>query len=229
MTDPAVLDRRSVPLVFVESLTAPQLTESDWRHLSGSLRLRSGARLTVSDGAGGWRPAVLADQSLEPAGPVVVDAAPAPRLTVGFTPVKATKPEVTVAALVELGVDEIVVLETERSVVRWSGERATTQHRRWVGAATQAAMQCRSVWLPRVTGPISFDQFVDAHDRTGFALAEPGADTPCVEATTVIVGPEGGWSRSELAGKPTVNLPGRILRAGTAAVVAGTMLVNRHR
>ncbi len=231
MTNAGVLDRRSVPLVFVASLDAPELTDDDWRHLTGSLRLRPGASLTISDGMGNWQPATLVDRGVEPTGPIRFEPRVEPTLTVGFAPVKATKPEATIAALVELGIDRIVVLTAERSVVRWEGTRLASQQRRWTVAAAQAAMQCRSVWLPEIEGPLSAQ---DAHGLLGgpsgfgVSMAEPGA-SPLGQATAVLVGPEGGWAPQELSGRLTNALPGRILRAGTAAVVAGAVLVGRHR
>ena len=47
--------------------------------------------------------------------------------------------------------------------------------------------------------------------------------------TTVIVGPEGGWSDEELAlVSRHVDLGQTVLRAETAAIVAGTLLIARR-
>ncbi len=48
--------------------------------------------------------------------------------------------------------------------------------------------------------------------------------------TAVFVGPEGGWSEHERAVlPPAVALGPHVLRAETAAIVAGVLLVARHR
>jgi 16S rRNA (uracil1498-N3)-methyltransferase len=61
------------------------------------------------------------------------------------------------------------------------------------------------------------------------ALAEPGGPSPGPDTVAVAVGPEGGWSPAELeavAGR--VGLGPHVLRAETAAVVAGVLLVDRR-
>ena len=58
----------------------------------------------------------------------------------------------------------------------------------------------------------------------GVALAQRADDTALAEGcTTVLVGPEGGWTDEELAlPLPHVGLGGHVLRAETAAIAAGS-------
>jgi len=57
-------------------------------------------------------------------------------------------------------------------------------------------------------------------------LAEPGGAPLAATARSVAVGPEGGWSLDERHRAPaTVDLGTTILRAETAAIVAGTLLL----
>jgi 16S rRNA U1498 N3-methylase RsmE len=79
------------PLVFVDDLAAPELEDGDRHHLERVLRLRSGDALTVADGRGRWRSAVLGP-TLEVTGDVVAQPAPHPRLTVAFALVKGDSP-----------------------------------------------------------------------------------------------------------------------------------------
>jgi hypothetical protein len=56
-------------------------------------------------------------------------------------------------------------------------------------------------------------------------LAQPGGARPGLDLATVAVGPEGGWDPEELERwGPGVGLGPTVLRAETAAVVAGTVL-----
>ena len=189
------------------------------------LRVRAGDPLTASDGAGRWRPCRFGDP-LEVEGPTESVPEPRPRLTVGFALVKGERPEWAVQKLTELGIDRIVPLVTERSVVRWDGERAEKGRARFRRVAREAAMQSRRCWLPEVAdvaelGTFSSDDGAVLADRTGAPLA-PGP-------TTVLVGPEGGWSPDELAGDlSAVSLAEHVLRTETAAVTAGVLLVT-HR
>lgn len=209
------------PHVFVDDLETPVLEEADRRHLARSLRLRPGDALTLSDGSGRWRAARFGPE-VEPDGEVVEVAEAAPEVVVAFAPVKGSRPEWAVQKLTELGVDGIWLLVADRSVVRWEGERAEHHADRLGRVAREAAMQSRRCTLPVLRTGVAVPSVLD--DPGGAALAHPGGRPPTLGAP-VLVGPEGGWSESELArGATTVGLGPTVLRAETAAVVAGTLL-----
>jgi 16S rRNA (uracil1498-N3)-methyltransferase len=140
---------------------------------------------------------------------------------VGFAPVKGAKPEAVAQKLTELGIDRIVPLVCARSVVRWDGVRAAEHVARLRRVAREAAAQCRRVWLPEVDEVVPFSAIAGG---AGVALAEPGGPAPGADLTTVLVGPEGGWDDAERSSGPVVGLSDGILRAETAAVVAGALL-----
>jgi len=216
---------RDQVLVFVDDLERPELDEADRRHLERSLRLRTGAAVTVADGAGSWR-TVRLGPTLEPEGPVEAEARPRPGLVVGFAPVKGDRADLVVQKLTELGVDEIVPLITERSVVRWDGERAARHRERHRRIVREAAMQSRNPWPPTVEAQLPLDQFLAA--RPGAALADPDGTAPLERPMAVAIGPEGGFAPGELEGRTTVRLPGRILRTETAAIAAAVLLAARR-
>lgn len=217
---------RDGPHVFVADLVAPELTAADDHHLRRSLRTRPGDALTIGDGAGRWRTAVLTDGGVEATGDVVEVPAPSSPVTVGFTPVKGVRPEFVVQKLVELGVDRIVPLVADRSVVRWDGGRAARQVDRFSVVAREAAMQSRQVRLPTVAAVTAVGELLAVE---GVALAHPGGEPLTAPLPVLLVGPEGGWSDAELAGAGTlVGLSASVLRAETAAIVAGALLVDRR-
>lgn len=211
------------PLVFVERLDVPVLADDDRHHLERVLRVRPGDGLTVADGQGRWRPAVLGrDGAVEPTADVVVTPAPAPALAVGFALVKGEKPEVVVQKLTELGIDRIVPFRAERSVVRWDDAKAAKAVARLRAVARAASMQCHRPHLPTV------DDVADLADlaaQPGAAMADRWGERPSLEHRLVLVGPEGGWAPGEQAmGLPRVALGGHVLRAETAAITAGALL-----
>jgi 16S rRNA (uracil1498-N3)-methyltransferase len=220
----------AVAHVFVADLEAPELDEPDRHHLSHALRLRPGEEVTVSDGAGRWRRCRYttgrpgggrSTVGLEPEGPVIYEQPPQPAVGVGFVVTKGSRPEWVVQKLTEVGVDRIVPLSSSRSVVRWDSARAERNVDRLRRVAREAAMQSRRNRLPEVTGPLPFADV----DVAGAALAEAGGAAPSLERPFVLVGPEGGWDRTELArGLPLVGLGPNVLRAETAAVAAGVLL-----
>lgn len=213
--------------VFVDDVDAPVLVDDDRRHLVRVLRLRDGEVVTAADGRGAWRRCRLRmrpddEAALEPDAEVERTAAPSPAITVGFAVPKGDRAEWAVQKLTEAGVDRIVLLHADRSVVRWDDEsRAARRVERLRRVAREAAMQSRRVWLPSVDGPTPF---ADAVGAPGVCLAEAGGEPPSLARPVVLVGPEGGWTDHEReAGVPRVALGPHVLRAETAAVAAGLL------
>jgi 16S rRNA (uracil1498-N3)-methyltransferase len=214
----------AVAHLFVDDLDAPQANDRDEHHLVRSLRLRSGESLTVSDGLGRWRPCVVASVSplqLEPTGPVVEDPQPDPPISVAFAPTKGDRPAWAVQKLTELGVDRIGLLHTERSVVRWDEERAEGHRERLRAVAREAAMQSRRSRLPEILGPAT----LDAWSGPAALCDRKGTDVIDLTVTTLLIGPEGGWSDDELRRDvPVVSLGSTVLRTETAVVAAGALM-----
>ena len=214
--------RRSAAHVFVDSLHTPTLNSDDQHHLARVLRLRAGESVSVSDGQGRWRSCrfVSADV-LEPDTEIETVDRAAPEITIGFALPKGDRPEWIVQKLTEIGVDNVIVLHAERSVVRWEPDRAERNIAKLVKVAREASMQSRRVWLPTVSGPLRADQVIGET----VSLAEPDGDALTLAATTVLIGPEGGWTPNELGLTAShVSLGTSILRVETAALVAAAHL-----
>ena len=214
-------DGRGGPHVFVDALDAPELTPSDRHHLERVLRVRAGDALTVSDGAGRWMPCTYG-VPLNPTGEIRTVEAREPAITIAFAPVKGDRPEWVVQKLTELGVDEIVVLQTERSVVRWEGDRGDKAIERLERVAREAAMQCRRCHLPTITGVATLAAVAVVRPAV---RAERGGAEPSLDRPVVAIGPEGGWTDQEREVLPeTVGLGDHVLRAETAALTAAALL-----
>jgi 16S rRNA (uracil1498-N3)-methyltransferase len=207
--------------VFVDDLSALQLAEHDAHHLLKVRRLRDGEVVIAADGTGAWRRCVLEGRELVVDGPVEHEAAAVSLITVAFAPVKGDRSEWAVAKLTELGCDRIVALGTERSAVRWSAASASRALERWRRIAGEAACQCRRVTLPEIVGPTAPAEVLGV---ASVAMAVPGGPPLREGTTTILVGPEGGWSEAELAlGIEPVGLGANVLRTETAAVAAGVL------
>lgn len=216
--------RNSAAHVVVDNLEAPLLDDSDEHHLFRVLRLRSGAVVTATDGRGGWRECrVDAANGLVAVGAPVFEPARAETFGVAFVPVKAEKPEATIRQLVEVGVDEIIVIAPTKRSVAGTRDRLVDRAERIV---REACMQSRRVFIPAVHLGVSLDEVCA---RPGVALADPeGADLEHIHRL-LIVGPEGGFDAGEVpAAVPRVGVGPAVLRAETAAVVAGARLAALH-
>ena len=210
---------------FVPDLDRPSLVAEDRHHFERVLRLRKGEPVTVSDGAGGWRPCTFGPE-LEPAGAVEHEPVPTPPITVAFALLKGERPELVVQKLTELGVDRISPMVTDRCIVQWEGARSSHHTQRLRRVARAAAMQCRRTWLPVVDEVRPFAEVAAEPDAT---LAATEGGPIALDRPVVLVGPEGGWSPEEAGrGLPTVRLAPYVLRAETASIVAGALLVAKR-
>jgi 16S rRNA (uracil1498-N3)-methyltransferase len=213
----------TAPHVIVDDVNAPLLNEEDLHHLEKVRRLRSGELVSVTDGVGAWRWCELQASVLIPCADIQRVVKPEPVLTVGFALVKGSKPELVVQKLTELGIDVICPFVAERSVVRWDDSKIERQTERLTKVSREASMQSRRVWLPDVK-PVAM--FSDLVRNSGVVRADRGGEVLSAEHTTVLVGPEGGWSDAEQDSSPIVGIGQTVLRAETAAIAVGTLMVS---
>ncbi len=215
-----MIDRRYEPLVFVANIAAPELDDQTESHLLRSLRLKAGDKFNVSDGAGNWRSVQMVAGGIELIGDVVAEQAPAISRAVAFTPVKGDRSSWVVQKLTELDVAKIIVIQTERSVVRWDASRMAKQLAKLNRVAMEACGQSRRVWFPEVISG-TLDEVLA---MPGACMADPAGRPVQATDRVIAIGPEGGWSPAEASLGDHVSLPGAVLRAETAALAAGVLL-----
>lgn len=196
-----------------------ELDEQSAHHLGRVLRLRPGSEVTVTDGEGGWRPAVIVGPGeLEPVGPVEHEPRCEPPLTIATAIPKGDRVDLLVQKVTEIGADRVVLLHAERSVVRWDEARAARNVARLQRIADEACRQSRRVHRLVVEGPRAA---LEVLPRA--LMCEPGGRGLRAGDDLLAVGPEGGWSDREMASAvESVELGPTILRTETAAIVAAT-------
>jgi 16S rRNA (uracil1498-N3)-methyltransferase len=135
---------------------------------------------------------------------------------------KGDRAHFLVEKLTELGVAEMVLLETERSVVHPDESKAEKLERYVI----EASKQCGRNVLMAVRGPVEWRKFVSEEGLPATRwLAHPGGgERAGTGARVVAVGPEGGFTDEEVelgraAGWMVVGMGPRILRVETAAIV----------
>ena len=219
--------------VMVGDLVTLTLTEADRHHLARVLRIRPGTVVTATDGRGSWRTCRApsgwpsAGDELVADGSIVVAAQPTPTITLALALTKGDKPEWAVQKLTELGVDRIVLVSAERSVVRWDPTKVDRNLTRLRSVAREALMQSRGVWMPTIEGVRTVAEVVALNPDV--AMAEFGGAEVSLGHPAVLIGPEGGWTEDELAlVKHRVSLSAQVLRAETAAVACVTVLATQR-
>lgn len=198
------------------------LDDRSAHHIVRVLRLRAGEPVTVTDGAGRWRPTVVATAGvLEADGSLEFEARHESEIAIATAIPKGDRVDVLVQKSAEIGVDRVLLLHTERSVVRWTGERARKHVERLQRIADEATCQSRRVWRPVVEGPVDATTVLPQA-----VIAEPAGRSLTLRDSLVAIGPEGGWTDREraLAGD-SIDLGPTILRTETAAIVCTTRSV----
>jgi len=210
------------PVVYVEDVGSADLAADDRHHLTRVLRLRAGSPIVLCDGRGTWRPAALGD-TVSWTGEAVHEAQPVPALSVSVALPKGDRADWMIQKITEIGIDHIILLETEFSVVRWNATKVPHHRERLSRIVRAAGAQSRRAWLPELTGPVPL---AEAAALDGSVFAVPGGGPMGPACRNILIGPEGGWSPAELAGAAaTVGLGPQVLRVETAALVASTLMV----
>lgn len=198
-------------------------------HLRRVLRLRDGDVVSVTDGERCWCLAVVVSSggvlALESTSEVATEPARSRTVTVASAMPKGDRLDWMVQKVTELGVDRLVLLHADRSVVTWKPDRVDHQLARLQRIADEALRQSRRVVRLRIDAPRT------AVDLLGdYVVAEPGGRALVAADTAVAVGPEGGWSDAELAvARDRIDLGSTILRTETAAMAISTLCVAFER
>jgi 16S rRNA (uracil1498-N3)-methyltransferase len=219
--------------------TTVALGPAESNHVAGALRCRAGDRVVLIDGAGTVADAFLVEvgstKVIAEVEDLRVDDRPGgDGLTLALAVVERQAMDWAVQKAVEVGVRQFVPLLTERT----QGGRGDSSNRieHWRRVALQALKQCRRSWGMEVGEPRRLWQLVSEAGTPGGIVADSeGGSMSTVPAGvgTLIVGPEGGLTSSELgildnAGWTRLKLGGNILRAETAAIVGAALLVARN-
>lgn len=147
---------------------------------------------------------------------------------------KGDRMEFVVQKAVELGVNSITPLITERSVLRLDAERLTKKQAQWQAIAVAACEQSGRNIIPSILRPRSLEGYVSDCQATLKLVLSPNAKYTwrmheILNDVAILIGPEGGLSDVELAcatahGFHPISLGPRILRTETAAIAALSVL-----
>ena len=133
----------------------------------------------------------------------------------------------------ELGAAGLQPLAAQRCVVRLSGERTEKRVLHWRAIAIAAAEQSGRNRVMHVAEPVGFDRYVAQQDLHLRIILAPDAEMTLghwarhqpPQSVALMVGPEGGFSVTELArtaahGVLALSMGQRILRTETAGLAA---------
>lgn len=233
------------PRAFCESLLPDTiaLDDSEAHHLQHVLRLKPGDQVCLFDGCGTEADAVITRISRREVFCAVSDRRKTlpttfRRLTVLAAPPKADRLKWMIEKLTEIGVERLILLQTERTIVT-PGESRIEKLR---SSVVSACKQCRRNDLMQLSPLQSMTSVLaDLHaDRLQGELwiAHPSTDpesrsivmSPTVQPRLLLIGPEGGFTNDEFqaavnAGARVAAWPNTVLRIETAAIVFAAQLL----
>ncbi len=209
------------------------LDENESSHAVRVCRATAGDRLELCDGLGHF-----ADATIVKADPKACEV----RID-KFDTVSTERPKLNlaIACLKDDALEEVVfhAAQTEINTIYFlrtdfSQEPKNSDLHKLVRRAELKSLvslkQSKKPWLTRIEGPIEFDRWLDTYEGD-LVLCDINGEknVPVLEqGTTLLVGPEGGFSDKEISriksyqrGKTTlINLGNTRLRARTAAIIA---------
>jgi len=155
---------------------------------------------------------------------------------------KGEKMDLVLQKATELGVSEIILLKTERTVVKFNSSDKEVKFQRFNKILKEAAEQSKRSKIPALYRLIDIDQIrtIDADVRIIAYEGESGTTDSFdkvlktikpKQKVAIIIGPEGGFSTKEVDvathyGYKKVSLGKRILRAETASFYALSVISN---
>jgi 16S rRNA (uracil1498-N3)-methyltransferase len=219
------------------------------RHIERVLRLRGGDMVLVFDGSG-WEYQVELLGRASSGGMVgqivgkeYLDREVPFKLSLVQGIAKGEKMDTIIQKAVEVGIDSIHPLLTERTVVKLEGSKTKQRQERWQTISQQACKQCGRNRIPVVYPPTDLVSFLEQHqEQPVLMLYESEQDytlrqvirdhlLPCdKQPWYLLVGPEGGFSAAEVSlaqekGAVPVGLGPRILRTETAGLLAAGIIL----
>ena len=157
---------------------------------------------------------------------------------------KSTKMDIILQKLTEAGVDEIVLVNTKRSVVNIKGDKDDKKFDRWERIIYEAAKQSKRGLIPKLRGILSFKEALEDMGKNDINICpyevekslgikealQTGQVKKILEnkdevRVGIFIGPEGGFAEEEnemvkAAGIASVTMGPRIFRTETASIVA---------
>ncbi len=217
-----------------------ELDGDEARHALRVMRLHAGDTCTVFDGRGRAAEAKIVSTegssrlTLEPVA-YLPQAPTIAGITLCQAIPKGSNMDLIVQKAVEMGVNRIIPLVTERTIVRLTAKEAEAKAQKWRRTALEACKQCGQNTLPIVETPLPFREWLSQTSDSGVHLHAAltpearglrsvleNARADGIREASLLVGPEGDFTPEENAaaaarGFIPVTFGPIVLRVETAA------------
>lgn len=240
----------AAPESWPEEAASVTLDPAESHHAAAVLRVRGGETVSLLDGAGRVGCGAVEIASKKEAVIHLAETRRTPRpighLALAVAVPKGQTMDWIIEKAVELGVDAIFPLLTERTIVRLNAEERAERQRKWQRIAQEACKQCGQPWLPEIHMPQSLADALPGllspqPELPLIASLEPGslplashlkASLSNIKISTkalILIGPEGDFTPQEYAaarsaGFQPASLGPLVLRVETAALLSISLL-----
>ncbi len=230
------------------------LTGDEAKHCVQVLRRGVGDKISIFDGAGASATAEIIAASAKRVDLRVLETRQTPPPAVSIVLIqsvpKGANMELIIEKAVELGVNAIHPVLTERTVVKLDAKEALKKQEKWQRIALEACKQCGQNWLPMVHTPVSLKESLqrlpafdlklvaaledDARPLKAILIANSKFKIQNSKSVAVAIGPEGDFSLAEYealrtAGFLPMSLGSIILRVETATMFSLSILSHELR
>ena len=217
--------------------------KNDINHLKNSFRIKDGDTIRAVDGKNEYFCKVMLVEKKE----IILEITEMKKIieqkvniTAGISILKNDKMELTIQKLTEIGIDKIIPIETKRTIVKLKEKKD-----KWDTVSREAVKQCQRTRFLEIENikkisEINYSDYdmviVPYECEEEFTLKRYiGQIKENPSNILYIIGPEGGFDISEIEylkklSKTTIITLGKnILRAETAAIVVGGILINEFK
>ncbi len=217
-----------------------ELSADNFRHAIQVMRLKVGSALILFNGEAGEYHATLVEVGRRSASVQItsfdtVDRESPLETKLVLALIKPDKMDFAVQKAVEMGVNVIQPVITERSVIQVKASRLEKKIKHWEKVVISACEQSGRTRIPNLLAPVSLPDYLQQPTSAMRVAMSPTAKQPLSElsqnetAIDLLIGPEGGYTDAEetLLNENNVTLipfGPRILRAETAVVAGLTAL-----
>lgn len=208
------------------------LDENESNHAVRVCRATVGDTLQLSDGLGHYADSVIVRADAKACevevSEVITASSERPAVSLGIACLKDDALEEVVFHAAQTDIDRIVFLRTDFSQEPKESDLHKTVRRAELKSLV-SLKQSKKPWLTRIEGPVTLDEWLASYEGDVILCDIDGSPAiePPLKQTTLLVGPEGGFSPREMdlikSHNGTVhllNLGKTRLRARTAAIVA---------
>ena len=157
-------------------------------------------------------------------------------LTIAVSLVQEQKFDLILQKLTELGVNEIIPVKTERSIVKLDKSKENKKKTRWETICKEASEQSHRITIPKINDIITLKELLNQKKELNLICSLNDTTKPLEEYLTnnlkeilFVIGPEGGFTNKEEEllienGFQSTSLGKRVLRVETAAIYVASII-----